>query len=131
MKIKQIAAGISLHNGKVLLGQRKKGKDLEFKWEFPGGKLEEGETLEQCLCRELIEELALEIKVKELFMKSEHIYEFGGFVLNTFIAECKDPNIKKVCEHEQYAWVEPKDLLNYDLAPADVPIAIAYIKSVA
>ena len=131
MKIKQIAAGIILHNGKVLLGQRKKGKDLDFKWEFPGVKLEEGETLEQCLCRELIEELALEIKVKELFMKSEHIYEFGGFVLNTFIAECKDPNIKKICEHEQYAWVEPKDLLNYDLAPADVPIATAYIKSVA
>ena len=131
MKIKQIAAGIILHNGKVLLGQRKKGKDLEFKWELPGGKLEEGETLEQCLCRELIEELALEIEVKELFMKSEHLYDFGGFVLNTFIAECKDPNIKKVCEHEQYAWVEPKDLLNYDLAPADIPIAEAYIKSLA
>ena len=131
MKIKQIAAGIILHNGKVLLGQRKKGKDLEFKWELPGGKLEEGETLEQCLCRELIEELALEIEVKELFMKSEHLYDFGGFVLNTFIAECKDPNIKKVCEHEQYAWVEPKDLLNYDLAPADIPIAEAYINSLA
>ena len=131
MKLIQIAAGIIIHDGKILLGQRKKGKDLEFKWELPGGKLEEGETLEQCLCRELIEELALEIEVKELFMKSEHLYDFGGFVLNTFIAECKDPNIKKVCEHEQYAWVEPKDLLNYDLAPADIPIAEAYINSLA
>ena len=93
--------------------------------------MDKGETLEQCLCRELIEELALEIEVKELFMKSEHLYDFGGFVLNTFIAECKDPNIKKVCEHEQYAWVEPKDLLNYDLAPADIPIAEAYINSLA
>lgn len=129
MEIKQIAAGIILHNGKVLLGQRKKGKDLEFKWEFPGGKLEEGETLEQCLCRELVEELALEIKVKNLFMKSEHKYEFGSFILNAFIAECTNPNITKVCEHEQYAWVEPNDLLNYDLAPADIPIATAYIKS--
>ncbi len=129
MKIKQIAAGIIVNSGKVLLAQRKKGKDLEFKWEFPGGKLEEGETLEQCLCRELVEELNLEVTVEKLFMKSEHIYDFGGFVLNTFIAKCDNPLITKTDAHEQYAWVKPKNLLNYDLAPADIPIAKAYIAS--
>ncbi len=129
MNIKQIAAGIILHDNKVLLAQRKKGKDLEFKWELPGGKLEEGETLQECLCRELIEELNLKIVVKDLFMKSEHIYEFGGFVLNTFIAECNNPLITKTDAHEQYAWVKPEELLNYDLAPADIPIVKAYIKS--
>jgi len=129
MKIKQIAAGIIIHNGKVLLGQRKKGKDLEYKWELPGGKLEEGETLEQCLCRELIEELNLKINVKKFFMKSEYIYDFGGFVLNTYIATCDNPIITKTDAHEQYAWVEPNSLINYDLAPADIPIAEAYIKT--
>ena len=129
MTIKQIAAGIIIHNGKVLLAQRKKGKDLEFKWELPGGKLEEGETLQECLCRELIEELNLKVIVKNLFLKSEYIYDFGGFVLNTFIAECPDPNITKTDAHEQYKWVEPQDLLKYDLAPADIPIVEAYVKS--
>ncbi len=129
MLTKQIAAGIIIHNGKILLGQRKKGKDLALKWELPGGKLEEGETLPECLCRELIEELNLKIKVKELFMESDYTYDFGSFTLNTFIAECDNPSISKIEAHEQYAWVEPKDLLSYDLAPADIPIAEAYIKS--
>ena len=129
MEQKQIAAGIIIHNGKILLAQRKKGKDLEFKWELPGGKLEKGETLSECLCRELIEELNLKVTVKELFMKSEHGYAFGSFVLNTFIAECENPLITKTDAHEQYAWVEPMHLLDYDLAPADIPIVQAYIKS--
>ena len=129
MQTKQIAAGIIINNGKVLLGQRKKGKDLEFKWELPGGKLEEGETLPECLCRELIEELNLKIIVKELFMKSDHPYDFGIITLNTFIAECNDPTITKIDAHEQYAWVDPKDLLTYDLAPADIPVVEAFVKS--
>ena len=129
MSIKKIAAGIIIHNGKVLLGQRKKGKDLAFKWELPGGKLEDGETLQECLCRELIEELNLKIIIKELFMKYEYFYKFGGFELNTFIAECQTPIITKTEAHEQYAWVEPKDLLSYDLAPADIPIVESYVNS--
>ena len=129
MNIIQIAAGIIIYDGKVLLGQRKKGKDLEFKWELPGGKLEEGETLPECLCRELIEELNLQIVVKDFFMKTDYTYNFGHIVLNTFIAECTDPSITKTEAHEQYAWVEPKDLLSYDLAPADIPVVAAYIKS--
>ena len=95
MNIKQIAAGIIIYDGKVLLGQRKKGKDLEFKWELPGGKLEEGETLPECLCRELIEELNRQIVVKDFFMKTDYTYNFGHIVLNTFIAECTDPSITK------------------------------------
>ena len=129
MNIIQIAAGIIIYDGKVLLGQRKKGKDLEFKWELPGGKLGERETLPECLCRELIEELNLQIVVKDFFMKTDYTYNFGHIVLNTFIAECTDPSITKTEAHEQYAWVEPKDLLSYDLAPADIPVVAAYIKS--
>ena len=131
MTTKQIAAGIIIHNGKVLLAQRMKGKDLEFKWELPGGKLEEGETLQQCLERELIEELNLKVKVGSLFISSEHSYEFGKIVLNAFIAHCDNPFISKTDAHEQYVWADPSSLLDYDLAPADIPIVQAYINSLS
>ena len=62
-------------------------------------------------------------------MKYEYFYKFGGFELNTFIAECQNPIITKTEAHEQYAWVEPKDLLSYDLAPADIPIVESYVNS--
>lgn len=119
---KQIAAGIIIHNGKVLIAQRRRGKDLAFYWELPGGKLEEGETLEQCLRRELIEEMDLQINVGRFFMQSVYEYEFGTFAINAFLAECSCPVITKVCEHEQYKWVKPEEILNYKFSPADIPI---------
>ena len=130
MKSIQIAAGIIIHNGKILLAQRKKGKALEFKWELPGGKLEPNETLEECLTRELIEELNLAVDIKQYFMKYDHKYEFGNFTIHTFIANCKNPLISKVTAHEQYVWLEPKQLLDYDLSDADIPIIKQYIKSI-
>lgn len=128
--IKQIAAGIICCNGKVLIAQRRRGKDLEFFWELPGGKLEAGETLEQCLARELIEEMDLKIKVGKLFVSSVYDYEFGAFKVNAFFAECESPEIPKLCEHEQYKWVSPTEILNYKISPADVPIIKAYIASI-
>lgn len=128
--IKQIAAGIICCKGKVLIAQRRRGKDLEFFWELPGGKLEAGETLEQCLARELIEEMDLKIKVGKLFVSSVYDYEFGAFKVNAFLAECESPEIPKLCEHEQYKWVSPTEILNYKISPADVPIVKAYIASI-
>ena len=128
--IKQIAAGIICCNGKVLIAQRRRGKDLEFFWELPGGKLEAGETLEQCLARELIEEMDLKIKVGKLFVSSVYDYEFGAVKVNAFLAECESPEIHKLCEHEQYKWVSPTEILNYKISPADVPIVKAYIAGI-
>ena len=71
---KQIAAGIITYAGKILIGQRKKGKDLEFLWELPGGKLEKGETLQECLKRELMEEMGLTVKVGSLFMQKANYF---------------------------------------------------------
>ncbi len=130
-KVKQIAAGIITCGGKVLIAQRKRGKDLEFFWELPGGKLEAGETLEQCLQRELREEMDLTVKVGPLFMQSSFDYPFGSFVINAFLAECPSPEIKKICEHEQYKWVNPQEMLDYQFSPADIPIIKAYAQSKA
>ncbi len=126
--VKQIAAGIIVYNGKVLIAQRRRGKDLAFFWEFPGGKLEQGETLEQCLQRELIEEMNLKINVGSLFMSLPYDYPFGSFVINAFMATCDSPDIKNFCEHEQYKWVKPEEMSAYRFSPADVPIVEAYIK---
>ncbi len=120
--IKHVAAGLIMCDGLLLIAQRKHGKDLEYKWEFPGGKLEEGETLEQCLARELMEEMQLKIYVREHFITTEYEYDFAKIILHTYWATCKSKDIQVVCEHEQYKWIDPKDLPMYDFAPADKDI---------
>lgn len=125
---KQVAAGIIIHEGKVLIGQRRRGKDLEFLWELPGGKLESGETLQQCLERELMEEMNLKIEVGDFFMRSSFDYAFGSFVINVFFAFCPNPEISDITQHEQYSWVKPEELLDYQFSPADIPVIKAYIK---
>ena len=66
--MKIVSAGLIMYQNKLLIAQRKRGKSLEYKWEFPGGKLEEGESLEECLHRELMEEFHMDSKVKDFFM---------------------------------------------------------------
>lgn len=128
MSIKQVAAGIIIHNGKVLIAQRKHGKSLEYFWEFPGGKLEEGETLAQCLQRELMEELNLPIKVGEFFMTSSYDYDFGTIVLNAYFATCVQEDLSFHPDHEQARWVALEDMDNYEFPPADRPILEALKK---
>ena len=124
---RDVAAGLIMCDGMILIGQRKHGKSLEYKWEFPVGKLEKGETLEQCLARELMEEMKLEIFVREPFVTSSYDYDFGTIVLHSFWATCKSQDVPVVLEHEQYKWVNPRDLRDYDFAPADLPIVDAII----
>lgn len=125
MKEINVAAGLIMCDGLILIGQRKHGKDLEYKWEFPGGKLEQGETYEQCLARELMEEMKLKIYVRQHFMDSACDYDFGRVILHCYWATCKSQDVPAVLEHEQYKWVKLKDLPNYDFAPADLPIVKA------
>ena len=126
---RDVAAGLIMCNGLLLIAQRKHGKSLEYKWEFPGGKLEEGETLEECLTREMMEEMQLKITVGKHFMDSTYDYDFGTIILHAYWATCKNQNVPVVLEHEQYKWVKPEDLSNYDFAPADKPIIAALTKS--
>lgn len=125
---KDVTAGLIMCNGLILIAQRKKGKSLEFKWEFPGGKLEEGETFEECLKRELLEEMGLEISIKEHFIDSTYEYDFGTIILHSYWATCKSQHIPVVLEHEQYKWIEIKELSEYDFAPADKPIIEEILK---
>ena len=125
---KQVAAAVILYNGKILIAQRKRGKDLALYWEFPGGKLEKGETLEQCLKRELLEEMGLPIEIDKFFMQSVYEYEFGSFAINAFWAHSTTDKIPLLSAHEQYKWVLPQEMSNYKYPPADAPIVEQLIK---
>lgn len=126
--MKRVAAGIIVCHNKILIAQRKRGKDLEYFWEFPGGKIEQGETCEECLHREILEEFNMEINVGKFFMESSYDYDFGTFVLEVYFARCPQEEIPDLFEHEQAKWVELKDLSGYNFAPADIPIVEALSK---
>ena len=129
MSVKQVAAGIIKYQNKILIAQRKRGKSLEYLWEFPGGKLEEGETLPQCLQRELMEEFNLPVTVGEFFMQSSFDYDFGTIVLNAYWAESKSDDISFHPDHEQARWVSLSEMDDYEFPPADRPILAALKKN--
>lgn len=128
MTTKQVAAGIIIHNGKILIAQRKHGKTCEYLWEFPGGKLESGETMQQCLKRELMEELHLPITVGDYFMTSTYAYDFGTIELNAYFATCESEDLSFHPDHEQARWVTLQEMDNYTFPPADQPILEALKK---
>lgn len=123
-----VAAAIMLRNDKVFIAKRPEGKSLAHHWEFPGGKQEPGEELSETLHRELSEELNVDAKIGDFFMKSVYEYEFGTVEMNCFFAEVAPDAEVKSNEHEDVAWVKCCDLHKYTFAPADVPIVQALEK---
>lgn len=116
-----VIAAIISNDTRLLLCQRKSGA-LAGKWEFPGGKLEEGETPEECLVREIQEELSINIRVNRIYKAVNMTYPHGEFLLIAFMAEFLDGEID-LRVHQDIAWVDPWRLLEYDLSEANIPIA--------
>lgn len=123
--LKIVTAALIEKNGKVLITQRPREDRLSFKWEFPGGKMEPGETAEQCLVREIKEELNLEIKIKGHFMNSLYKYETGEIELMCYLAEITGGELR-LNFHEAAQWAERKELRKFDFAPADIPVWECY-----
>ncbi|MDE2134156.1 MAG: (deoxy)nucleoside triphosphate pyrophosphohydrolase [Alphaproteobacteria bacterium] len=110
-------------DGRVLIAQRPAGKSLGGLWEFPGGKLEPGERPEETLIRELREELGIEVKEPCLapFAFASHSYE--GFHLLMPLYVCRRwEGTPRPLEHPAIKWVRPKDMVNYPMPPADIPL---------
>ena len=126
--MKDVSAGIITCNGKLLIAQRRHGKNQEYLWEFPGGKLEEGETLPQCLQREIKEELDKEITIGDFFMTSVYEYENGAIRLHAYFATMNKPEIPSHIDHEQVKWIDWTQIDDYTFAPADIPIKNALKK---
>lgn len=111
----------------VMLAQRPEGKHLALKWEFPGGKVEPGETPEAALMRELREELGCEATLLAALPRSVHAYERGSIEMIPFICELVPGTpAPQALEHRALVWVAAGQILNYDLAPADYPVVAAF-----
>jgi 8-oxo-dGTP diphosphatase len=120
--MKTVTAGVIIQDGRVLIVRRSPGETLAGMWEFPGGKVEIGETLEACLARELHEELGLNVSVGPVLTESVYHYDHGSIRLIAMRTEVRDGTIK-LSVHDKFEWVDPRDLRNFSLAPADIPIA--------
>ncbi|WP_426791247.1 (deoxy)nucleoside triphosphate pyrophosphohydrolase [Sphingobacterium sp. WOUb80] len=128
MDITKVVCGIIFKDDLVLICRRKPEKSLGGYWEFPGGKVEGLESYEESLLRELIEELNMKVNIKKHFFDTVHHYDNGAIELISFI--CETENIaSESTDHDQLEWVKVSDLLNWKLAPADIPIAQALIET--
>lgn len=116
-----VTCAIIEHQGKVLICQRSASMKLPLKWEFPGGKIEGEESKEECLKREIKEELGLEIEVGPALPHVEHHYPEFSLYLYPFLCTWIGGSLA-IAEHAQAIWVSYDDLKNYDWAEADVPV---------
>lgn len=123
-----VICGIIINEKRVLVAQRSLYMALPLKWEFPGGKKNEGETDIECLERELFEELNIRVNVKEMFATSE--YEYTGFkiFLKAYLADIAVGTLLTY-EHKQVKWISKDNLRALQWAPADIPIVEELINS--
>lgn len=112
---------------KILVVQRGEATDHPFKWEFPGGKLVQEETEEECIIREIDEELSMEIVIYAKLAAVIHDYGHKKIRLIPFICDTLN-DMPFLSEHIAYKWVEEKDLMTIDFSEADVFIAQSYLK---
>ena len=118
--IQVVCAVISKEN-KILIAQRSEKMKLPLKWEFPGGKLEEGENEEEAIIREIKEELNIDIlPLKKI---SSHIHDYGSFKINLIAYLCNYVAGEiELLEHQDFKFVHFGKLNDYDLAEADIPV---------
>lgn len=125
-KIEVTCAIISLE-GKILVVQRGDNMKLPLKWEFPGGKIEDSETDEECIIREIKEELNIDIKLTSRLSPTNFDYPDISIRLTPFVANYFEGDIK-LSEHKQYLLLEKDELFKLDWAEADIPILIEFLK---
>ncbi|MBQ3695512.1 MAG: (deoxy)nucleoside triphosphate pyrophosphohydrolase [Alphaproteobacteria bacterium] len=122
-----VTAGVIEYQGKILIAQRRKDKSLGGLWEFPGGKIEAGETCPQTLKREIKEEFDIDIVVGDYIW--EHTYEYPTFTLKMYVygASWDGSGEIHICDHEQYRFVSLEEMKDFEFAGADIPV-IEFLK---
>lgn len=121
-KIIKVVGAILIKEGRILCAQRGGEKSLPYLWEFPGGKIEQGESPHQALIRELSEELLIEVELEAtIFDAVSYEYDFGVVNLTTIIGKLKSGE-PVLTEHQEIRWLSPEELFGVEWAPADIPI---------
>lgn len=115
-----VVGAVIVRDHLVMCAQRGPDGSLPGLWEFPGGKIEEGESPVAALRREIAEELACEVRVGEPVTTTTHEYEFGIVTLSTFYCELVSGRPTRT-EHAEVRWVAPELLDSLEWAPADIP----------
>ncbi|HEY1272150.1 MAG TPA: (deoxy)nucleoside triphosphate pyrophosphohydrolase [Terriglobales bacterium] len=120
--MKRVVAALILKEGKILVCQRTKHQAMPLKWEFPGGKIEEGELPREALHRELDEELGIDARIGDEVARLEHVYRNGGSVELRFhvVREYKGVIENRIFRDVQ--WVDRKELPRFDFLEADLEL---------
>lgn len=123
-----VVAALIEKDGKYLIARRSTdSEDVLGKWEFPGGKVEPNETEEHAIEREIKEEFDMDIKAIRFL--TNNICQYPFKTVNLKLYECKHISGKfHLHDHSEYAFVDKNEIVNYDLCPADIPLAV-YIKN--
>jgi 8-oxo-dGTP diphosphatase len=123
MKKVHVTAAVIENDNKILCVQRNSNKFeyISYKWEFPGGKVEDNEQLEETIKREIMEELNLNVSISGFLIRVEH--EYPDFILTMDTFKCKIVGGElKLNEHVSFKWLETEELSQLDWAAADLPI---------
>jgi mutator protein MutT len=116
----EVAIGLIFHQGRILITQRLADAHLPHLWEFPGGKKMSKESFEECLTRELLEELKIQVIIEKKKFLTKHEYPEKIVHLIFFWCRYLNGNVKAVgCQ--QFKWVYPKELKNYSFPAANQP----------
>ncbi|MCS4594229.1 (deoxy)nucleoside triphosphate pyrophosphohydrolase [Brevibacterium sediminis] len=115
-----VVGAIIVDGRKILAAQRSSIMSLPGMWEFPGGKIEAGETPREALVRELQEELMCTAEIGEEVASTRYEYDFGFVTLTTFYSKLVDGS-PKLTEHSEIRWIEAGELDSVEWAPADIP----------
>ena len=121
----RVPCAVIEHDGKVLAGQRSAALSFPLQWEFPGGKLEKGETDEQALFREIMEELNVSVEIVDKLPETSKDQGWREIVLVPFVCKVKTTNFI-LTEHEQILWMYPDDLPTLDWTDADLNVIQNY-----
>ena len=122
-----VVGAVIVNNERVLAAKRGPGGSLPHMWEFPGGKIEDGESPQEALAREIGEELLVDVRVGEEIVSTTHDYEFGVVTLTTYYCELRS-GTPRLTEHAALRWLTADELSSVEWAPADIP-AVERVRS--
>jgi len=116
-----VTAALIWRDSKILITKRREGRHLAGYWEFPGGKQELGESLEECLRREISEELGVNVEIEEHIVRVDHDYDTKSISLHLFLCSGLVGEPRPIgCD--DIRWVDPKDIDQYKLPPPDIQL---------